>query len=238
MFKKLIAPVCLIVIFISATAGVWAAPRLVITDAEFDFGFAPQKSKITHNFWLKAAGEENLKITKVIPGCGCTQAPLEKSEIVPGDSSRLEIIFSTRTYRNNVTKSPRIQSNEGPPDKRVKILANVVAIADSTYPLVFNPFKVNLTSFGSKQRDEIKFEISNVSDEEIKLTLIDYPIDVLKIELPDSIKAGKKKYGKIKVLDAEVNTDFEKSFTIELNDEKNTRFTVPVVRNSHVIGKR
>ena len=173
-----------------------------------------------------------------MPGCGCTKAPLEKSEIAPGDSTRLEIIFSTRTYKNKVSKSPKILTNEGPPNKKVNIKVNIVADNDATYPLVFNPFKLSMTSFGNKVNDEIKFVIENVSDEDIKLALIDYPPDILKIELPDKIKPGKKKYGKVKLIDPDAYQSFEKSFTLELNDLKKTRYTIPVKRDSRVLGGR
>ena len=45
-----------------------AGPRLVLVESEFDFGFVPQNSKISHIFWLKSAGDDSLKILKVVPG--------------------------------------------------------------------------------------------------------------------------------------------------------------------------
>jgi len=45
-----------------------AAPRLKIDAGEFNFGYVPQNSKISHVFWLKSAGDDTLKILKVVPG--------------------------------------------------------------------------------------------------------------------------------------------------------------------------
>ena len=45
-----------------------AAPRLVIDDAEFNFGYVPQNSKISHIFWLRSVGDDSLKILKIVPG--------------------------------------------------------------------------------------------------------------------------------------------------------------------------
>lgn len=42
--------------------------RLEIPEVEFDFGFVPQKAKVSHVFWLHAAGEDTLRILKVNPG--------------------------------------------------------------------------------------------------------------------------------------------------------------------------
>ena len=42
--------------------------RLEIPEPEFDFGFIPQSAKVSHVFWLYAAGEDTLRILKVNPG--------------------------------------------------------------------------------------------------------------------------------------------------------------------------
>ncbi len=50
-------------------AGVaWSAPRMTIHEADFNFGFVPQHSKISHDFWLMSTGDDELKILKVVPG--------------------------------------------------------------------------------------------------------------------------------------------------------------------------
>ncbi|TFH54744.1 MAG: hypothetical protein E4G91_11010 [Candidatus Zixiibacteriota bacterium] len=45
-----------------------SAPRLTIPETEFDFGFAPQAGKISHDFWLYSEGNDTLKILQVNPG--------------------------------------------------------------------------------------------------------------------------------------------------------------------------
>jgi hypothetical protein len=45
-----------------------SAPRLSIPETEFDFGFAPQSGKISHDFWLYSKGTDTLKILQVNPG--------------------------------------------------------------------------------------------------------------------------------------------------------------------------
>lgn len=46
----------------------WSAPRLTILESDFNFGFVPQHSKISHDFWLMSTGDDELKILKVVPG--------------------------------------------------------------------------------------------------------------------------------------------------------------------------
>ncbi len=45
-----------------------AAPRLTMPETEFNFGFVPQNSRISHYFWLYSTGDDSLKILKVVPG--------------------------------------------------------------------------------------------------------------------------------------------------------------------------
>jgi len=56
-------------IFLLVMAGAaFAQPKLSIPESEFDFGFVPQHSKISHIFWLHSTGTDSLNIIKVSPG--------------------------------------------------------------------------------------------------------------------------------------------------------------------------
>lgn len=155
---------------------------------------------------------------------------MSKKELAVGDSTLLEIIFSTKSYKNRITKRPKIQTNEGPPDKRVQIIADVVARPDSTYPLVMKPYKLDLSQFGEKLRDRIDFTITNVSDEKVDLSMISFAKDYFDVNLPSSISAGESASCSLKLKNGAIKKDFEKSFTIETSDSKNSRFTMPVKR--------
>ena len=52
----------------AAGSAVLAAPRLVLPETTFNFGFVPQNAKISHDFWLYSKGEDTLVILKVVPG--------------------------------------------------------------------------------------------------------------------------------------------------------------------------
>lgn len=150
--------------------------------------------------------------------------------IAVGDSTRLEIIFDTKSYSNVVSKSPRIQTNEGPPDKFVRISANVVTRPDSTYPVVIKPYKLDLTQFGEKVRSEIKFTINNVSTTNLQPTLVSAPDQLLEVVLPKSIPAGKSGEGLVVLKKSALDKAIDKSITVQFNDEKQSRFTIPVKR--------
>lgn len=63
-----ITAVCGLIVILLLAGSALAAPELTIPNNEFNFGFVPQNSKISHVFWLYSTGEDTLKIIKVKPG--------------------------------------------------------------------------------------------------------------------------------------------------------------------------
>lgn len=147
-----------------------------------------------------------------------------------GDSTQLEIIFSTKTYSREMTKSPKITTNEGPPDKRVTIKCTVVPRPDSTYPAIIEPYKIDLSQFTEKKVDRKEFEIRNVSDQPLDVTLIYSAPGYMEVDLPSTIEPGQSGSGEVVISEDALDESFEKSFTIQLSDEAQTRFTIPVKR--------
>ena len=148
-----------------------------------------------------------------------------------GDSTNLEIIYDSKRSKTTVRKQPRIETNAGKPDKTVRIIADVIERPDSLYPLIMNPYKLDMLQLGDKVRDELSFNITNISEDKVSLSIVSQPLGFFEIELPESISAGKTAKGKIKLLSDSLEKNFEKSFTIELDDEKTTRYTIPVKRS-------
>ena len=208
-----------------------AGSKMTITGNEFDFGYAPYDVRISHDFWLHSTGDDTLIIKKIIPGCGCTKAPLEKNVIAPGDSSRLEIIFNTNKYKGKVMKTPRIISNTGAKEEMVIILTNVIKEPESGYPLDIRPYILNVPEAQAAAANRLTFAFTNKSDKDLSLSLISYPQDYIDVQLPKTVKAGKTAEGTV-TIKKDVTPDFEKSFTIALNDKDKSRITIPVVRES------
>lgn len=127
-------------------------------------------------------------------------------------------------------KSPKITTNEGPPDKRVTIACTVVPRPDSTYPAVIEPYKIDLSQFTEKKVDRKEFEIRNVSDQPLDVKLVYSPPGYMEIDLPSTIEPGESGTGEVVILEEALDQSFEKSFTIQLSDEAQSRYTVPVKR--------
>lgn len=60
--------VSLAVLVLLLASAAMALPKMFLPEEEFDFGYVPQNSKISHVFWIKSVGEDSLKIVSVKPG--------------------------------------------------------------------------------------------------------------------------------------------------------------------------
>lgn len=160
---------------------------------------------------------------------------MTKKELAVGDSTQLEIIFSTGTNVSKATKRPTITTNEGPPSRNVTITCDVVRAPDSTYPIVIKPYRLFVSKADTIEIDEAKFTIQNVSDQDLGINVASEPYGYFQLTLPEMIKAGQTAECKLKVNREFLAEPFEKSVTLELTDDSKTRFTIPVVRR--FIGK-
>lgn len=228
MLKRLGLTAAGLVMIVSGIAT--ADPVLTIPEAEFDFGYVPQNSKVSHIFWLHNTGDRDLKIAKVSPGCGCTQAPLDKQVISPGDSARLEIIFSSKLYFNRVVKTPIIDIDGIPGPRSVSIMTYVIPRPDSAFPLRLEPFKLDISQYGQEVRDRATFAITNVSDKEITITPVAGIEDIGSLTLPSKVGAGQTVQAEVVLRPEALAKELERSLTFQVNDEPKSRYTVPIRR--------
>jgi hypothetical protein len=216
----------LIIAAVSAQAG----PRLTVSSQEFNFGKTVQNATISHSFWLYSTGDDTLRVTEVKPGCGCTQAPLDRDVLAPGDSARLEILFKTGRYSGSVTKRPTIFTNMSRDPLFLEINSIVMSGPDSAYPVRLQPSKLDVSQFTQEPRRRASFLVENLSAKDYDLKLIDYPDQFFEVKLPNRVKAGETVEGEIIVREDKIEQGFERSFTFMINDESGTRFTLPVER--------
>ncbi|MCX6834746.1 MAG: DUF1573 domain-containing protein [candidate division Zixibacteria bacterium] len=230
MTRRVMSAICLTLGLVGLGGVTAAAPLLVIDQEEFDFGYAPQNSKISHTFHLRNAGDDTLLINRVVPGCGCTQVPLKKSVLAPGESTELAIIFSTGQYNGPVTKKPRLETNDAIPSRNLTFHTTVITRPDSTYPIQVRPYKLDISQFGQTVRDHMRFSISNVSDQAISINLVSSADDLMTVTFPEQVAAGKSGEGSLKLNESAQAQSFETSITLQLNDSASTRYTIPIKR--------
>ena len=112
------------------------------------------------------------------------------------------------------------------------ISADVIQRPDSTYPIIIRPYKLDISQFGDKVRDRMKFTIVNSSDQEVAINLVAGLPKYATIELPKKIGPRQSAGGEVKLLSSVLSESFAKSFTLEVVGDSTTRFTVPVKRTT------
>jgi hypothetical protein len=221
---------------LAAHQTVLAGPALTVDEDNFDFGTIPQNCKVSHVFWLRSTGDVTLEIASVVPGCGCTEAPLQKAVLSPGDSTPLEVTFSSASYLGAVVKEPVIKLKGGLPERKIRFRCNVSVNPESTYPIVIKPIAVDLTQYGATPRTEARVVIANVSAKELKISVVSGPGDPLEVELPTSVPAGQSVSGVVRLKQAGPDLKFDKAVTLKVSDEKNSRFSIPIHRGAPQMG--
>jgi len=189
--KSAIVLISILALIAVLNGSVYAGPALDISERECDFGFVPQNSKMTYTFYIRSTGDEDLKVNSISTGCGCTRAPLDKDIIAPGDSAKLEIIFSSRRFRGKINKFPVIFTNTPKKVDSLEVKAYVLDNPGSTESIRINPFGIDYEDF-DLYAEEIEFEIKNISDHDFKLKMISAPEDYLTIDMPGEIRSGQE----------------------------------------------
>lgn len=110
MFKKLCFPI-LVFVFLSCSVA-FAAPDLQVANPQFDFGEVFQGDKVPHVFEFVNEGDENLVIEKVRSSCGCTAVLVSEKVIPPGGKGELKANFDSTRFRNKVSKTIYLYSND------------------------------------------------------------------------------------------------------------------------------
>ncbi len=207
-----------------------AGPKVEVPESTIDFGKTVQKAVLTHSFWIKSTGDDTLRIMKIEPGCGCTQAPLADSVLAPGDSTTFKIIFSTGRFVGHVAKSPYFITNASADKVYLKILAELETEPQSSRPVVINPPVVDVSQFGERTRRRARFLIENRTDNDLNVSVVDSSLKSFKVEIPKRIKAGEAAAGLISVCKEAVETSFEESITLEFDDPARSRYSIPIKR--------
>jgi hypothetical protein len=183
--------------------------KVYIEETSFDFGYIPGGEVVSHSYVLHSLGTDSLKILKVQPGCGCTKAPLRKEVVAAGDSTDVELVFtSSKIGHGTISKTATVMCNDsGRTNFQLAFKGTSYDYPDSLQPLTLSSAAVKFGTQGKS--NETKLIVKNVSKTALKLHLISAPPEYLKIDLPDSeIKPGKDKEIKIAINPLSVGQEF------------------------------
>ena len=104
--------ILLIIIFCATVYGNNPPPQIDFTETEFDFGELNQNMEVTHIFKFRNTGMDTLVIKNVRTSCGCTASAVALKIVAPQDSSEIKVTFRTGKFKDAVTKTIIVESND------------------------------------------------------------------------------------------------------------------------------
>lgn len=153
-----------------------------------------------------------------------------------GDSGEVELIFHSRAnQRGRVRKSARVTVNDNSQDNFLLRLNGELYQhnqSDSLKPLALSDPMIHFQP--NERGDKKELTVTNVSDQELSISLVSAAPAFFEVDLPGNVKPGESEEIKVKLLKHVEGDRFEKSFTIEMNDAEKTRVTIPVVLASEI----
>jgi len=205
------------------------------TERNFDFGFMPKGTRVAHTYGITNKGSDTLRIIKVSAACGCTNAPIEKSDLGPDEASEITVTFDSQKFAGKVTKKVSILSND-PIDPFADIYFS--AQVDREHPIV-TP-KPNVVEVERTDKGQIggtfKVKLMNKGEEPVGVKVVSASHDFLEARLSrEEIPPGNEIDLVIKPRgETNLMNDAWLSVTLETDDPQNYRLTVPL----HVSSKQ
>ena len=114
-------------------------------------------------------GNEKLVIPNVKPSCGCTTAPLDKTELNPGETATMDVSVVISPHAGPIEKTIRVSTNEKTHPETIITLKADIFLALEVKPtnyFVFGEMKVG-------QESTAKVTIKNSSKEPVTLSNFD-----------------------------------------------------------------
>ncbi len=209
---------------------VWAESGVRFDHTEFNFGQIPVGALGSHTFWIHAVGADTIVIDTVITGCGCTTIPLETKVLAPSDSVAFEIVFDSKGILGSVAKRPGFKVKDDTTLYDVKFYASVISSDTEFFPISILPPLFPINEDKARSGIDFPFTLSNLSDEDITVRVVDFPRAIFEIELAEAIPAKGSITGHFKMLAGyPLGENISKSMTFEVNNSQLFRLSAPII---------
>src|SRR4051812_29165897 len=86
-------------------------PLMTFEEEVFDFGKIIQGEKVSHAFTFKNTGNKGLIISSASGSCGCTVPEWPKEPVQPGQSNKINVVFSSEGKSGLQEKTVTIVTN-------------------------------------------------------------------------------------------------------------------------------
>ncbi len=195
-----------------------------ISEPEFDFGYVPGNSKYIHNFVIRNVGDGPLKIVKVDPTCGCTTAPIDKSDLDPGEETTIRVTFDSGKIIGMARKRIKVLSDD-PQNGISEVYIKAFVARKPTTALIEGPD----VEFNSLEVASRSIQVKNMTDKKMTVSTLPLPDDHFAASLSRGfIPAGEEVTLTISKTKPLPLGKYATSLTVELTTDKSERFSIPI----------
>jgi len=101
-------------VMILGAISIFAQPVIKFDQTTIDFGnIKEEDGKVSGKFEFTNTGNEDLMLTNVKPGCGCTAADYTKSPVPPGERGFITATYNPYNRPGSFNKNIKVTTNEG-----------------------------------------------------------------------------------------------------------------------------
>lgn len=142
------------------------SPSVSVPNPNYDFGRVRSGERVKHVYEVKNVGDGVLTISKPKTSCGCTTALLDKPDVPPGGSARIQANFSTKGRVGNQTKVITFKTNDRTqPKVELRLTGKVQPVLTTNPPFVYFS--------GGKSNLELKhLNVSNFTNPQFALKAV------------------------------------------------------------------
>lgn len=139
----------------------------------WDFGCLPQKSEVSHTFYLPNKGSTPLAVKEIKSGCSCTSVSKIEKPIMPGDSAAIAVTFKSGRYRGAVTKTTKVFTDDPVNDIfELTIQANVIKKDESCGTIKLLPQKLEWVNDNNFISGDSIINIANTGPDTLSVSVL------------------------------------------------------------------
>lgn len=231
-YRMITIATCLAVFLTAGVCFAQSDSGAIIHPPVWDYGYLPQKSEVTHDFYICNTGSAPITIARIESGCSCTSVSDVDDPIAPGDSVAIAVTFKSGRYQKKVKKTTKVYlEGDNKPVLKHRVESYVFKNKDETGDITVEPGKLEWKIDGSEPMSLCDtLNITNNTPDTLNISIAHTAgVLIYNVEHPDNLPPGQN--ARIVMTARQLTSLAETkglSATFLLTGQDTTRITVPI----------